>query len=84
MVKAQENIRKYLGLALVPQAGVAIGMAVSVAAEPQMAAYADQIVTVVLCATLVYELIGPVLTKIALTRAGEIEKKKKDTAAKTA
>ena len=84
VVKAQENIRKYLGLALVPQAGVAIGMAVSVAAEPQMAAYADQIVTVVVCATLVYELIGPVLTKIALTRAGEIEKKKKDTAAKTA
>ena len=75
VVKANPNIRKYLGVALIPQAGVAIGMAVAVAAEPQMAAYSDKIVTVVLCATLVYELIGPVLTKIALTHAGEIEKK---------
>ena len=75
VVKADENIRKYLGVALIPQAGVAIGMAVAVAAEEQMAPYADKIVTVVLCATLVYELIGPVLTKIALTKAGEIEKK---------
>ncbi|MBP5662587.1 MAG: cation:proton antiporter, partial [Clostridia bacterium] len=74
VVKANKNIRKYLGVALIPQAGVAIGMAVAVASEKQMAPYADKIVTVVLCATLVYELIGPVLTKIALTKAGEIEK----------
>ncbi len=77
VVKADENIKKYLGIALIPQAGVAIGMAVAVAAEPQMAAYSDKIVTVVLCATLVYELVGPLLTKMALTRAGEIEKPEK-------
>ena len=77
VVRANQNIRKYLGVALIPQAGVAIGMAVAVAADPAMTAYAPQIVTVVLCATLVYELIGPVLTKLALTAAGEIEKKEK-------
>lgn len=73
VVKASPNIRKYLGITLLPQAGVAIGMA-------QMAAVAlpesgTQIQAVVLCATLVYELVGPVCTKIALTKAGEIEKK---------
>ncbi len=78
VVKADQNIKKYLGIALIPQAGVAIGMAVAVAAEPQMAAYSDRIVTVVLCATLVYELVGPLLTKMALTRAGEIEPEKKN------
>lgn len=73
--KADDKIRKYLGVALFPQAGVAIGMAVAVAADPGiMPEHSSMIVTVVLCATFVYELIGPVLTKWALTRAGEIKK----------
>ena len=63
-------MRKYLGLTLLPQAGVAIGMAhVSSTVLP---AYGPQINAVVLCATLIYELVGPVITKVALTRAGEI------------
>lgn len=66
----EPNVRKYLGVALLPQAGVAIGMTTIAAAElPQ---YGGQIRAVILCATLIYELIGPVLTKIVLTRAGEI------------
>lgn len=70
MVKADPNIRKYLGITLLPQAGVAIGMAqIAMTALPQ---YGAAIRAVVLCATLVYELVGPVATKIALTRAGEI------------
>lgn len=68
---ASDNVKKYLGITLLPQAGVAIGMAyISVAALP---AYGSTILAVVLSATLVYELIGPVLTKIALTKAGEIK-----------
>ncbi|HHT83372.1 MAG: cation:proton antiporter [Christensenellales bacterium] len=70
--KADKNIRKYLGIALLPQAGVAIGMSQMVAAEPKLAEYAPQVVTIILCATLVYELIGPILTKIALVKAGEV------------
>ena len=42
------------------------------------AAEAAAVTTVVLCATLIYELVGPVITKIALTAAGEIEKKPKE------
>lgn len=75
IVHADHNVKKYLGLALLPQAGVAIGMAqMCVTALPE---YASRISTVVLCATLVYELVGPVITKIALMKAGEITIEKK-------
>lgn len=74
MAKADTKVKKYLGITLLPQAGVAIGMAQVVSASPELKAFSAQIVTVVLFATLVYELIGPVLTKIALVKAGEIAK----------
>ena len=84
------TIKKYLGLTLLPQAGVAIGMARSssstfrsFATEGLKAAneggynylanMASTITAVVLCATLFYELVGPIITKIALTKAGEIQ-----------
>ena len=84
-----QNIRKYLGLTLLPQAGVAIGMARSasnsfktlaldasfIGAE-YLNSMAGTITAVVLCATLVYELVGPLITKIALTKAGEIKTEK--------
>ncbi|MBQ2662456.1 MAG: cation:proton antiporter [Clostridia bacterium] len=70
VVKASPNIRKYLGITLLPQAGVAIGMAqMAISALPE---HGTQIQAVVLCATLIYELVGPVCTKIALIKAGEI------------
>ena len=69
-VKADKHIRHYLGLTLLPQAGVAIGMAALVSARfPTLAA---QVNTIVLAGVLVFELVGPVITKIALTKAGEI------------
>ncbi len=70
LVKAAPNIRKYLGITLLPQAGVAIGMAqLAMTALPK---YGAQIQAVVLCATLIYELVGPVCTKMALVKSGEI------------
>ena len=72
IAKTHPNIRKYLGVALLPQAGVAIGMSqIVISALPE---FGEQIRAVVLCATLVYELVGPLLTKVVLVRAGEIEK----------
>ncbi len=72
MVKADKNVQKYLGVALLPQAGVAIGMSqIVVATLPPE--YGTKIRAVVLCATLVYELVGPLLTKLVLTMAGEIK-----------
>jgi len=84
IVKADPHVKKYLGVALLPQAGVAIGMAQMVAADTMLGDVSQQVVTVVLAATLFYELVGPVLTKIVLTRAGEIVPEKKDKEQKAA
>ena len=57
-----------LGITLLPQAGVALGMALAATSLPDGA----MVRNVVLFAVLVYELVGPALTKRALTAAGEI------------
>ena len=71
MCKADKNIKKYLGPALIPQAGVAIGL--SLAAANVLPEYAKEIRTIILCGTLVYELVGPAVAKICLKKAGEIK-----------
>ncbi len=68
--KTSHKIRKYLGLSLIPQAGVAIGIAQLVVKE--LPEYGASIQAVILCATLIYELVGPVVTKYSLIKAGEI------------
>lgn len=87
ITKSDSNVRKYLGITLFPQAGVAIGMAtmcnkefeklaLTAATEAQKAYFTDigaKIVTITMCAVMVYELFGPVLTKWALMKAGEID-----------
>ena len=71
LCKAEAKIRKFLGLALVPQAGVAIGLSlVATTAVPQ---YGATIRAIILCATLIYEMVGPGLSKLALRKAGEIQ-----------
>lgn len=62
------NIQKYLGITLLPQAGVALGMAATAAQLSD----GHMVRNVVLFSVLVYELAGPTLNKIALTAAGEI------------
>ena len=69
LMKCEPDIVRYLGITLLPQAGVALGM--SVMAE-SLGADGTVIRNVVLFSVLIYELIGPTLTKIALTKAGEI------------
>jgi len=65
-----ENIVKYLGITLFPQAGVALGMAAQALTFGGEIGVLAQSIT--LFAVLVYELVGPALTKIALTKAGDI------------
>ncbi len=67
--KCNSNIVKYLGITLLPQAGVALGMATKAATIG-----ADGIIVsnIVLFAVLIYEIVGPTLTKISLTKAGDI------------
>lgn len=70
LMRADANIQKYLGPALLPQAGVAIGL--SFLAQQVVPQYADTIRAVILCGTLIYELIGPAVSKTTLQKAGEI------------
>ena len=69
--KCETTITKYLGFTLLPQAGVAIGLARL--AMHDLPDYGAQINAIILAGTLIYELTGPVITKIALTKAGEIK-----------
>ncbi|MDD3335327.1 MAG: cation:proton antiporter [Eubacteriales bacterium] len=73
-VHAHPNVQKYLGFTLIPQAGVAIGLATMTLTKLPM--YGRQIQAVILAGTLIYELIGPVITKLSLTKAGEIAEAK--------
>lgn len=72
ITKSEPTVQKYLGLTLIPQAGVAIGLATQ-AGSNLGGEMGTLIVSCVLCSTLIYELVGPALTKFALTKAGEIE-----------
>ena len=64
------GVRKYLGYAMLPQAGVAIGLAI--VAFERLPQYADVIMTTTLAAVFIYELIGPLAAKYALVKAGEV------------
>ena len=77
-----DNIVKYLGITLLPQAGVALGMADMVKdyAGFDGTNIATIVVSITLFAVLVYELVGPALTKIALTKAGDINPEGKTSA----
>ena len=69
MAKCNPNVVKYLGITLLPQAGVALGMAIkAIELGPEGAIVRN----ITLFAVLIYEIVGPFLTKVALTKAGDI------------
>lgn len=68
----EPNIQKYLGVTLLPQAGVSLGMSMTALA---LGAPGVIIRNVALFAVLIYELVGPLFTRIALEKAGEIKEK---------
>ena len=72
MVKCEPQIQKYLGITLLPQAGVSLGMSLT---AMSLGASGLIIRNVALFAVLIYELVGPLLTRIALEKAGEITEK---------
>ncbi|MDY4785068.1 cation:proton antiporter [Pygmaiobacter massiliensis] len=71
LMKAPATVCRYLGPALIPQAGVAIGL--TFVAQTVVPQYAETIRAVILCGTLIYELVGPAITKKTLQEAGEID-----------
>lgn len=66
---APPAIRRWMGVAILPQAGVALGMALI--AGQKFPEYRDMILTLVIGSTVIFELIGPIATALALRRAGE-------------
>ena len=77
LAKSPETVKKYLGITLLPQAGVALGMC-STAYRVLGGAEGTLIRNIVLFSVLIYELVGPSLTKWALTKAGDIQAKSAD------
>lgn len=70
MVKAPKKVVNNLGLSLLTQGGISIGLSIIVAR--QLPQYSDSIITVILFSVLVFEIMGPILAKIAITKAGEV------------
>ena len=68
---AESNVKKYLGITLFPQAGVALGMAMKASAFG--GSIGHLVANITLFSVLIYELVGPFLTKISLQKAGEID-----------
>ncbi len=77
MTKCDPNIIKYLGITLLPQAGVALGMAIKATELPEGG---DIVRNITLFAVLIYEIVGPFLTKLCLTKAGDIKAEGKTSA----
>jgi len=69
---ANENVRKYLSYGLVPQGGIVIGLALLIKQMPQFAAFGSLLINLILGTVVVLEFIGPIFTKYALKKAGEI------------
>ncbi len=82
LAKCDDNIVKYLGITLLPQAGVALGMANMVESSAIFSGtlIAEIVMSITLFAVLVYEIVGPALTKMALTKAGDINPEGKTSA----
>lgn len=72
LAKSEPNIKKYLGITLLPQAGVALGMSIT---AMEIGETGTIIRNIVLFGVLIYELFGPVMTKNALMKSGDISPK---------
>jgi len=69
--KASRNVRKYAGWGLIPQGGIVIGLALLVQQEPALASISNILLNVIIGATVIHELIGPLTAKIAIMKSGE-------------
>lgn len=77
ITRAPDNIRKYLGIGILSQAGVAIGLALIVSNEfnalGEPGSYIGRtVITTVTATSIFFEIIGPILTKVGLKKAREI------------
>lgn len=69
VVKAPKQVQQNIGMSLLTQGGISIGLSMIVAKE--LPEYSTSIITVILFSVLIYEILGPILAKFAIQRAGE-------------
>ena len=72
LANSEKKIKKYTAGGLIPQGGIVIGLALMMHKNPNFAPFADVIVSGVMGATIIHEVIGPILAKRTLKNAGEI------------
>ena len=72
IASAPPKIGRWLGMGLMPQAGVAIGLSLTIAQHPAFSEVGVIVVNVILATTLIYELLGPIAVRYALRAAGEL------------
>ena len=72
LAQSSAVIKKYVAGGLIPQGGIVIGLALMIKQIQAFDALSDIIISVIVGATIIHELIGPVASKIALRRAGDI------------
>ncbi|MBN2583888.1 MAG: sodium:proton exchanger, partial [Planctomycetes bacterium] len=78
--KAPSIVRRYVGFGLIPQVGVAVALAILVDQQFGRGQFGDEgqrlaawVINILLVTTLVTEVVGPMLTRLALRRAGEVD-----------
>ena len=74
--RAETSLRRWIGLALLPQAGVALGM--SLVASSRLPQFTETLLAVIIGSTILFDLAGPVLTRFILHRAGEASRRRID------
>ena len=72
LAKSSANVKKYTIGGLIPQGGIVIGLALLIKQNHEFESLADIIISVIIGATIIHELAGPILAKISLKKAGEI------------
>ncbi|MBU0595227.1 cation:proton antiporter [Candidatus Bipolaricaulota bacterium] len=72
--RASREVRRYTGWGLIPQGGIVIGLALILQQEASFASISHIVLNVIIGATVIHELIGPLTAKLAIMRAGEAER----------
>jgi Kef-type K+ transport system membrane component KefB len=73
VAKAPPKVKKYAWGGLIPQGGIVIGLALLIKQNPAFAAFSDIIISIIIGATVVHELVGPIISKMMIKAAGEIK-----------
>lgn len=76
IARSSSNIKKYTAGGLIPQGGIVIGLALLIKQKPAFNDISEIIISVIIGATIIFELVGPICAKIALQKSGEIEGRK--------